>query len=144
MSGLSASERATMSPAQIAEAERARAADLGARRPRPRPRPRPTPSPSTSYVPTALTGAGGSDGKGVGGGNPIAGNESELEAAGKLRHWVCLNCKYIGKTTSDKLPKQHTASIADRSVGTDKRNHGKSDGGFIWQTCSCTGRCECD
>ena len=92
----------------------------------------------------AQTGAGGSDGKGVGGGNPIAGNESELEAAGKLRHWVCLNCKYIGKTTSDKLPKQHTASIADRSVGTDKRNHGKSDGGFIWQTCSCTGRCECD
>ena len=49
MSGLSASERTTMSPAQIAEAERVRAAGLGARRLRPLPG-SPMPSPEIALA----------------------------------------------------------------------------------------------
>ena len=89
----------------------------------------------------ALIGAEGSEGKGVGGGRPVG--LFQLEATGKTRHWVCLNCKKIGQTLTDKLPEQHSTNVKDRSVGEDKRNHGKSDGGFIWRTCSCTERCTC-
>ena len=82
--------------------------------------------------------------KPTGGSGVTAAAFAKAYAAGETNQWVCMCCNKIGATMTDQLPTQHTTNKEDRVIsGIEKGNHGKGEGGFRWQTCACTSRCEC-